>query len=84
MTFVGLEKLEQLKKDKLKFVLLYLLPTPTFAGVVFLLFFFSSRGVKSIFPVILSIITTLYISYIFYLSFIALNRKSNIKDSARK
>ena len=88
MSFIGLEKLEQLRKDKTKFILLYLLPTLAFAGVVFLLFYFSSRGVMSIFPVILSILTTLYISYIFYLSFIPLARSIKYsklcKEVARK
>lgn len=67
---IGKDKLTQLRKDNYKFVLLYLLPTLAFAGVVTLLFLFSSRNLKSVFPIILSIVTTLYATYILFLSVI--------------
>ena len=74
MNLIGLEKLQILKKDNYKFLLLYLLPTIAFGAVVFLLFYFSSRATKSLFPILLAIVTDLFISYILYLSIIPFNR----------
>lgn len=69
-TLVGKQKLTELKKDNFKFVLLYLIPTLIYIGVVVLLFVYSSRAVKSIFPIILSIVSTIFFTYILFLSVI--------------
>lgn len=70
----GNEKLKELRKDNYKYVLLYLLPTLVFASIVALLFIFSSRQVKSLFPILLSIVTTIYFTYIFFISFVSTSR----------
>ena len=72
ISLVGKQKLTELKKDNFKFILLYLIPTLVYAGVVVLLFVFSSREVKSVFPIILSIVSTLFFTYILFLSVIPL------------
>lgn len=70
VTLVGKQKLTELKKENYKLILLYLIPTLIYIGVVVLLFVYSSRAVKSIFPIILSIISTIYFTYILFLSVI--------------
>ena len=71
-SLIGQQKLIELKKENYKLVLLYLIPTLVYIGVVVLLFVYSSRAVKSVFPIILSIVSTLYFTYILFLSFIPL------------
>lgn len=74
MNLIGLDKLAILKKDNLKFVLLYLLPTLVYGVVVFLFFFFSSRATKSMFPFFLAILSDLFITYILYLTLVPTSR----------
>ncbi len=66
----GKEKLKELQKENYKYVLLYVLPTVAFIAIVVLLFVFSNRNLKSVFPIILSIVSTLYATYILYFSFV--------------
>lgn len=69
-SLVGKEKLIELKKDNIKIILLYILPTLAFAGVVALFFIFSNRNLRTLFPILLAIITTIYFVYILFLSVI--------------
>ena len=84
MTIIGLEKYKELKKDNVKFVLLYVLPTLVYALVVFLFFYFSNRDLRTLFPLLLAIVSLIFITYIFYLSFIPLTRFVHYKKICKE
>ena len=84
MTIIGLEKYKDLKKENFKFVLLYALPTLIYALSVFLFFYFSNRSLRSLFPLLLTIISVIFTTYIFYLSFIPLTRFIHYKKVCKE
>ena len=80
----GNEKLKELRKENYKYILLYVLPSLVFATIVALLFIYSSRQVKSVFPVILSIVTTIYVTYIMFISFILTSRHVSLMKKCKE
>ena len=84
----GKEKLKELDKENYKYVLLSVLPTLVFVTIVVLLFVFSTRELRRVFPIILSIVSTIYATYILYLSFVSLRKhlayRKKCKEASQK
>lgn len=84
MTIIGLERYNELKKENFKFILLYALPTLIYALSVFLFIYFSNRSVMSLFPILLTVVSLIFITYIFYISFIPLTRFIHYKKLCKE
>ena len=67
MTFLlGKDKLVETKKDRGMLVLLCLVPSFLYVGLVVVFFLTSSRSLMHIYPILLSIISTIYASYLLF------------------
>ena len=67
MTFLlGKEKLLVLKKDRWILVLLCVIPTFFYIGIILALFLTSGRNVMTLYPILLAIVSTLYASYLLF------------------
>ena len=74
---LGKNKLNELKRDNPKLVLLCVLPTLAYIGAMVALFLTSSRKVMNFYPLVLAFVSTIYASFlVFYFAIILKNHIS--------
>ena len=81
MTFLlGKDRFEKLKKKRLKLVLLCLLPSLAYIALVVAFFLTSNRGLMHLYPILLSIVSTIYFSYLLFYFVIILRSHLRMKQ----